>query len=117
MTFSVDADLSELKAATADAVKALVQGLEEGVKEAAHAVRNDAKRNVPVDTGTLRDGIGAQTRGLKADVAVFDKDAFYGEFIEHGTSTRPARPFMLPAAERERKRFVKRLIKSVERRL
>lgn len=116
MKFSVTADTSKLSVGVEQALEAVLAGLEEGVADAAHALRDDAKRTVPVDTGKLRDGIGARVKGLKAEVAVFDRDTYYGQWVEHGTSSRPAQPFMLPAAERERSRFVKRLIAAVGKR-
>ena len=118
MSFSATADLKALRKAFSEAAVAISQGLEDGVSESAHALRDDAKRNAPVgETGKLRDGIAAHVEGLKAEVAVFDLDAYYSQFVEFGTSKQPAQPFMLPAVEAERKRFVKRLNKAVKKRL
>jgi len=117
VSFSVTADTTALRKAFSEAAVAISQGLEDGVAESAHALRDDAKRNAPVETGKLRDGIAAHVEGLKAEVAVFDLDAYYSQFVEFGTSKQPAQPFMLPAVEAERKRFVKRLNKAVKKRL
>lgn len=118
MSKRTTSNVRTLKPALSKAVKAISQGLEEGVEEAAHAVRDDWKANVAVDEGDYRDAIAAHTRGTHADVSVFDREiarrAIYPEF---GTSRQPAQPSALPAAERERKRFVKRLAKAVERKL
>lgn len=118
MSFSVTADTKALRKAFSEAGVAILKGLEDGVVDAAHALRDDAKRSAPVgETGKLRDGIGAHVEGLDAEVAVFDPDAYYAPFVEHGTSKQPAQPFMLPAAERARKQFTKRLAAAVEKRL
>jgi HK97 gp10 family phage protein len=116
--FSATCDTRALEQAIDQATRSLLEGLEDGVGAAAHALRDEAKRNAPVgETGKLRDGIGAHVTGLQAEVAVFDRKVTYATFVEHGTSKQPAQPFMLPAAEVERRRFVKRLVKAVEKRL
>jgi HK97 gp10 family phage protein len=83
--------------------------LEGVVGDIAEGVRTEAQSLVPVDTGTLRDAIGVHHEGFEAEVGVFDKDAYYGRFIEFGTVRRPSNPFLGPAAEMERGRVVERV--------
>lgn len=88
-------------------------------------VRDEARLRAPVDTGKLQRNIVAfrdpdprssgvteayyitwrkgRRRGQKRrkDLATAnsDKDAYYGRFVEFGTSKMPARPFLRPAFE------------------
>jgi HK97 gp10 family phage protein len=101
--------IPELEKALADKTSEMHGQLVEAVEEAARAVRDDARQLVPRDTGTLHDGIGYTTDGPTAEVGVLDSTLHYGAFVEFGTSKMPARPFMAPAGELERARFVKRL--------
>jgi HK97 gp10 family phage protein len=109
--------LDELRKQLVDAEKAIRAGLRDAVQESIDAIRNDARRDVPVDTGKLRDSIEAAPgpSGLSGIVGTFG--VHYAPFVEHGTSKRPARPFMLPAAERERRRLPDRISDAVEAKL
>jgi HK97 gp10 family phage protein len=70
--------------------------------------RDDARRNAPVKTGTLRESIQAEydDKTITGRVAA---TARYAKFVEHGTDDTAAQPFMLPAAEAARRRFPKRV--------
>lgn len=70
------------------------------IERAARAIESGAKQNVPVDTGTLRRSITTQMAGggLTAIVAA---GTDYGLFVERGTRRMPARPYLIPAFERE----------------
>lgn len=89
--------------------------LERAVEEAADAVRDDARREVPVGDPPfhLRDAIGVRQEGLTADVGLFDRQAHYGVYVEFGTSNRQPKPFMQPAAELERNRFADRVREAI----
>jgi HK97 gp10 family phage protein len=96
----------------------------EAVKEAAEAVRDDVKRNVPVDTRGgdshhLKDAVDIRFRegGLVADVGWFGPENSYATYVEFGTRRRPAQPSLYPALERERGRFAARLTEEVRRAL
>lgn len=67
-------------------------------------VESEAKRDVPIDSGNLGSAIESKvdTGRLKAEVGVWEADAYYATFIEHGTSSIEAQPFLLPAFERHR---------------
>lgn len=77
--------------------------LTEAAMVAAEVVREEAKQRAPVRTGNLRDHIDveiAKTQPHKAEVHVGPtKEAFYGMFIEAGTSKMPARPYLRPALD------------------
>jgi len=73
----------------------------------AREIRDEAKRLVPVEPGSLRDDIvvsrtvkeRGKRRRLKGSVVVGIKDEgrFYAHLIEFGTSRIPAHPFLRPA--------------------
>ena len=71
---------------------------------AAHAAEV-ARRNVPVDTGALRDSISCRSAGLEAAAVAA---APYAAMVEYGTSRMAPRPFMLPAARESRGEFAGR---------
>lgn len=81
---------------------------EQAVAESVDAVESSAKSNVPVDSGDLRDSIVGTYSGLSGVVEVGEH---YGWWVEFGTtsSSYPEQPFLNPAAEEERDRFVKRI--------
>lgn len=63
----------------------------------------EAKRNCPVDTGTLRNSLkltkDKQTK-KKATVKIdFDKSLKYGTHVELGTKYHPAQPFLRSAVD------------------
>lgn len=73
--------------------KAVKEGAEEEI-----AVR--ARDRVPVRTGALRDAIEVRRAGaVQVRVVAGDSGAFYGHFLEFGTATMDAHPFVLPAAD------------------
>lgn len=100
------------------------QGHEAAVEAAtawAKAVRTRARRDVAVDTGYLQghieDRINPGSTDATAQVGVWDPDAYYSTFVEHGTSSHEAQPFLLPAFQRERGKVRKYLRKAIKRRL
>lgn len=88
-------DLARLPGRVGDAVR-------RAVRASAEAVEADAAPNVPERTGHLKGELDIQYEngGLVARVGY--TDAQYGWFTEFGTSTMPAQPALIPAAERER---------------
>jgi HK97 gp10 family phage protein len=68
----------------------------------------------------LRDGIDIDYSdgGLTADVGEFDPDRTeIAEFVEYGTSSMPARPFMVPAAMRQVTEFPEAVADELRREL
>ena len=73
------------------------------VRTAAKSIETDAKRMAPVgETGNLRDSISTTLEGdgrsgtMSAEIG---PTAFYGAFVEYGTSEMPPEPYMGPAFE------------------
>lgn len=114
----VDAILDRLNSINANVGKLTNKAL----KLAAVPVLNDAKANAPVRTGKGRDGLsisGVKSKeGMKYILVGVDKsdnsELFYLKFSEFGTSKMPARPFLAPAFETN-KRQVTEIIKNTLR--
>lgn len=79
------------------------RALRKGMRQGANAVRDEVRAKAPVKTGNLRRKIRTRERSEDADGLRFaieiPRSAFYGRFIEFGTSKIAAKPFMRPAAE------------------
>lgn len=91
------------------------KGAGDALEESAEAIADGMRDGVSVDSGTLRDSINAKVdRGaLTAEIGPDNQDADYGYYQEFGTSSMPAQPFALPAAESERGRFPDRVTQHV----
>lgn len=116
--------LARLRGRLEDLPGEIKQALVKGVQESAEAVRDDVRRNVPVDTSGrdshhLKDTVDIRYRedGLVADVGWFDQEDFYAAFVEYGTRSQPAQPSLHPALQRERGRYAARLTDEVRRAL
>lgn len=72
------------------------QAAEEAVRQGAEDAARAAAALAPVDTGRLRGSIAARASGLSAEVSA---DCDYAAAVELGGQHRPARPFLLPAAQ------------------
>ncbi|MGW1035006.1 HK97-gp10 family putative phage morphogenesis protein [Streptomyces antibioticus] len=114
--------LARLRERLEDLPEEIKAALAKGVKESAEAVRDDVKRNVPVDSSGrddhhLRDTVGIRydETGLVASVGWFDPEDFYAIFVEKGTRAQPAQPTLHPALERERRQYAARLTDEVRR--
>ena len=75
--------------------------LRTALRNAAKPVVREAKDLVVVDTGEVRDHIGFSAKVLRdgrgfVDIGVRNP-VFHGIFLELGTSTQAARPFLRPA--------------------
>lgn len=111
----------------ADALKAKLAQLEEQADAAIVAalrswgsdVRDAARDLVPVETGTLRASISVRVEpgSLNAMVGVWNAAAYYSRWVEMGNSRQEAQPFLLPAYERNRRKFRKHLRGELTRRL
>jgi HK97 gp10 family phage protein len=89
-----------LELGTNGARRAGKKAMRQGANVILHATRDAA----PVRTGNLsRKGFHTHDHGIQGDMVFFSvdlkKSAFYGKFLEFGTSKMAARPFMRPAAE------------------
>jgi HK97 gp10 family phage protein len=88
-------------------------GARAAVKGETHDVAQEMRRDAPVLTGDLRQGIQERTSkgGLEGHAV---STARHTTFVIHGTSDTPANDFMEPAAQRSRRRFPKRVTKEIE---
>lgn len=70
------------------------------------AIAGEAAKNAPLDTGALRASILSES-SLVSDLSFVVQDGVeYGVHQEFGTSKMPAHPFLLPAVEAWRQRFL-----------
>lgn len=67
-------------------------------------LQRKAQRNAPVDTGTLKRGIGLELSdgGLTATAAA---SAEYSPYLEYGTRFMEAQPYMKPAFNEQKEKF------------
>ena len=84
------------------------------IRASAKPIIKEARRLVPVRSGTLKKSIGVRKRRskdrkiIKFSIAPLSKKGgFYGMFVENGTSKMAAHPFMRPAFEKEGKNTIK----------
>lgn len=79
------------------------RALRKGMRKGANVVRDEARAKAPVDTGNLKRRIRTRERseeeGNMRYAVEIPRNAFYGRFIEYGTSKMAAKPFLRPAAE------------------
>lgn len=87
------------------------QVLKRTVTKIAAGMRDEARRRVPVDEGTLKKAIRSKReRGTKtsaeAGLRIHPK-GFYWHLIEFGTIKAPAQPFLVPSIEHTRANIAK----------
>jgi HK97 gp10 family phage protein len=81
-------------------LKTLIADLaSENLRPAAERVAETARQLAPRDTGGMADSIKAIRTGPSQFRVSFDKDHFYGQFVETGTEKMPPRPFLRPALD------------------
>lgn len=90
-------DTSEVHHLAADLFDRSVD-IEDEVSDAvaltAYSIESGAQATAPVDTGNLKNSIGADPDGLEATVTAGAK---YADYVERGTSRMRAQPFLGPA--------------------
>ena len=70
------------------------------------AITGEAAKNAPLDTGALRSSITSESM-MTSDLSFTVQDGVsYGIFQELGTSKMAAQPFLLPAVEAWRQKFL-----------
>jgi HK97 gp10 family phage protein len=70
------------------------------------AIAGEAAKGAPVDTGALRNSILSESQ-MSGDLEFTVQDGVtYGVFQELGTSRMAARPFLVPAVEMFREKFL-----------
>jgi len=75
-----------------------------GLMDIANEIAADARSTAPRLTGAGADSIHAEPQpGIDPEVHVsWEREKFYMRFQEQGTKHLPARPFLIPAADRYR---------------
>lgn len=71
-------------------------------------LQEKAQKNAPVDSGNLKRSIGLDItdNGLTAEV---EPAADYAAYVEYGTRFMDAQPYLKPAYDEQKKKFVKDL--------
>lgn len=113
-------DLRRIQAEFAELPEQIKRGAQDAVEESGEAVREEVSRTVRKDTGRLSERVRVRhvgALGLTADVGWFDRDTYYAQFQEFGTSSITADPVLTRAAEQERRRFPRRLKDHIEENL
>ncbi|MBE5778512.1 MAG: hypothetical protein E7331_04180 [Clostridiales bacterium] len=78
-----------------DAIRtAILTAAEGGVSEAVAEVQALSQSLCPVESGTLRGSIAAESGGLSGSVSA---GSSHGAYVELGTAKMAARPFLYPA--------------------
>jgi HK97 gp10 family phage protein len=73
-----------------------------------------AKQLAPIDTGALKQSIGAIPQSSTSVVIGSDKE--YAPYVEYGTADSPAQPFLTPAFVQSVPTFKVRLAEAVSKR-
>lgn len=79
-------------------------------RESADHIRDEAKMRVPVATGRTRKSI----KVVRVDTGLAVTVDFPGHLLEFGTVKMGAQPFLTPAAELERPRYIESMKKAYE---
>jgi len=77
------------------------------VQETCFAIETTAKIKVPVDTGALRASIHSEMTGDTSGMVSTNIE--YSVYQEYGTVKMAATPYMTPAAENERRHWLRKL--------
>jgi len=77
------------------------------VMETCFAIETTAKIKVPVDTGALMGSIQTEPTGETSGMVSTNIE--YSVYQEYGTVKMAATPYMTPAAENERRHFLRKL--------
>lgn len=80
---------------------------EKALLQTAADITDVAKQLCPVDTGLLKQSLGAVP--VSSSLVRVGTAVEYGKFVEYGTSVSPAQPFLTPAFAQAAKTFEKRL--------
>lgn len=93
---------------------ALRAAMQREVKIAAVNIERGAKQRAPVDTGRLRNSIAHEIHegGLNAEIG---SNVDYAPFVEFGTRRMRAQPYLFPAFEEERPKYMDRLRRALSK--
>lgn len=104
--------MDRLDAALKRRAAAMQAAAQAAVAAEVNAVQADAARMAPIDTGELRRGIDGKADGTYGQVRT---GARHSSFVEFGTSSMAAQPYMAPAADASRRRFTGRVAVGIRR--
>jgi HK97 gp10 family phage protein len=82
------------------------------LRRTASDIERDAKIAAPVDTGRLKESISVDITGdgrFGTIAAEVGPTAFYGHYVEEGTSKQAPQPFLGPAFDRHAQTFAQRV--------
>lgn len=89
--------------------KVAKKALRSAARKAMNKVRKEAREHAPEDTGLLDENFALLTRakdgevsakvGIRGGAKENESTPFYFRFVELGTKTAPAKPFLRPALE------------------
>ncbi|PLX37000.1 MAG: hypothetical protein C0605_07995 [Hyphomicrobiales bacterium] len=91
--------------------------IKSAVEKSATELESSAKHFAPVDSGAMKAGIKTRIErgGMAARVGVFDPKLFYVRFVEFGTRTAPAQPFLFPSYRLLRRRIRGRFSRAINK--
>ena len=83
-----------------------MQEVKKIVRKHGAELQKNAKRNAPIDTGTLKRSIGLEIEnaGLSAEV---EPKEDYSAYVELGTRFMQAQPYLMPAFNEQKEEFKK----------
>lgn len=102
-----DVDVQDNSQAVVDSIRA---ALRNGLEDIGAAAEYYAKSIVPVDTGRLRDSIGY---AVNDDTVTLYADTEYAIYVEYGTLTHRAQPYLYPSMAGHTQEYVSMLVNAV----
>lgn len=107
---NIDLDLNEVLGLFNYLVDDVDDIVSNEIKKTAYKIERDAKKKCPVDTGRLRGSITTNLGNLEAEVGT---NVEYARFVEFGTRYQEAKPFMVPAIEKNIDGLENRIVKEI----
>jgi len=97
--------------------KIATNDIEQALINSAEIVKKDAKLNVPVDTGRLKQSISHETEnfGSNNPAAIIVTNVEYAKAVEYGSSRGAAQPFLFPAYNNNKQKILKELAKAFKK--
>jgi HK97 gp10 family phage protein len=97
--------------------KTATNDIEQALVNSALIVERDAKINVAVDTGQLRQSIthNAEDFGTNNPAVTIGTNTKYAPYIEFGTSKQSAKPFLFPAYNNNKQKILKEFAKAFKK--